>query len=261
VFVFDELPAGPDLNSSVERLVKLGEAVVSAITQPQVIRMTLLMAERADQHPQLAAAFYAAGRGELLKRVAACLKALTKRGFLSIKNPDLAAEQLVASWSGMSLLRQGLGVASRPPADEIAEHVRYAVDTMIRAWSTRRGSYQRENQACQDRRDLRVHRANRDRRVRKGLQARRGRTRPARTARTPGRKGRTGALATSTSLHVVRQDTCDAQNNCSLSCNPGETLASVICPSGTVSISKSGHVETASCGSSPGPALSLCMRP
>ena len=136
VFIFDELPVGPDLNSSVERLVKLGEAVVAAITQPQVIRMTLLMAERADQHPRLAATFYAAGRGELLKRIAACLKALTKRGFLSIKNPDLAAEQLVASWSGMSLLRQGLGVAGPPAADEIAERVRYAVDTMIRAWST-----------------------------------------------------------------------------------------------------------------------------
>ena len=136
VFVFDELPVGSDLNSSVERLVKLGEAVVSAITQPQVIRMTLLMAERADQHRRLAATFYAAGRGELLKRIAACLKALTKRGFLSIKNPDLAAEQLVASWSGMSLLRQGLGVAGPPAADEIAERVRYAVDTMVRAWST-----------------------------------------------------------------------------------------------------------------------------
>ena len=47
--------------------------------------MTLLMAERADQHPRLAATFYAAGRGELLKRIAACLKALTKRGFLSIE--------------------------------------------------------------------------------------------------------------------------------------------------------------------------------
>jgi TetR/AcrR family transcriptional regulator, mexJK operon transcriptional repressor len=143
VFVFDDLPVEPDLNSSVERLVKLGEAVVSAITQPQAIRMTLLMAERADQHPQLAATFYAAGRGQLLKRIAACLKSLTKRGFLSIKNPDLAAEQLVGSWSGMSLLRQGLGVAGPPAADEIAEAVRYAVDTMMRAWSTRPGSHQR----------------------------------------------------------------------------------------------------------------------
>jgi TetR/AcrR family transcriptional regulator, mexJK operon transcriptional repressor len=94
------------------------------------------MGESAAQHPQLAATFYAAGRGELLKRIATCLKALTKRGFVSIRNPELAAEQLVASWLGMSVLRQVLDVAGPPAADEIAEHVRYAVDTMIRAWST-----------------------------------------------------------------------------------------------------------------------------
>jgi TetR/AcrR family transcriptional regulator, mexJK operon transcriptional repressor len=136
LYVFDELSVGSDLDSSVERLVKLGEAAVSAITQPQVIRMTRLMGESAAQHPQLAATFYAAGRGELLKRIATCLKALTKRGFVSIRNPELAAEQLVASWLGMSVLRQVLDVAGPPAADEIAEHVRYAVDTMIRAWST-----------------------------------------------------------------------------------------------------------------------------
>jgi TetR/AcrR family transcriptional repressor of mexJK operon len=136
LYIFDELLVGPDLNSSVERLVKLGEAAVSTITQPQVIRMTRLMGETASQHPQLAATFYAAGRGELLKRIAACLKALIKRGFVSIKNPDLAAEQLVASWLGMSVLRQVLDVAGPPAEDDIAERVRYAVDTMIRAWST-----------------------------------------------------------------------------------------------------------------------------
>jgi TetR/AcrR family transcriptional regulator, mexJK operon transcriptional repressor len=136
LYVFDELSVGSDLDSSVERLVKLGEAAVSAITQPQVIRMTRLMGESAAEHPRLAATFYAAGRGELLKRIAACLKALTKRGLVSIKNPDLAAEQLVASWLGMSVLRQILGVAGPPAADEVAERVRYAVDAMIRAWST-----------------------------------------------------------------------------------------------------------------------------
>jgi TetR/AcrR family transcriptional repressor of mexJK operon len=136
LYVFDELSVGPDLNSSVERLVRLGEAAVSAITQPQVIRMTRLMGESAAQHPQLAATFYAAGRGELLKRIATCLRALTKRGLVSIKKPDLAAEQLVASWLGMSVLRQILGVAGPPAADEITEHVRYSVDAMIRAWST-----------------------------------------------------------------------------------------------------------------------------
>jgi len=62
-----------------------------------------------------------------LKRVAAFLKSLTARGFLSIKDPELAAEQLVASWFGMSVLRQSLGVAGPPSADAIAERVRYAV--------------------------------------------------------------------------------------------------------------------------------------
>ena len=89
---------------------------------------------------------------------------------------------------------------------------------------------------------------------------------PAGPQGSQGAKGEQGApgsaaQATSTNLHVVRQATCDAQNNCNLSCNAGETLASVTCPSGTVSISKNGDVETASCSSSPGPALALCRGP
>jgi TetR/AcrR family transcriptional regulator, mexJK operon transcriptional repressor len=132
-----DLPVGPDLNSSAERLVKLGETVVSVATQPEVIRMTRLLAGGADQHPRLAATFYTAGRGELLKRVAAFLKSLTARGFLSIKDPELAAEQLIGAWFGMSTLRQSLGVSGPPSPDAIAKSVRYAVDTMVRAWSTR----------------------------------------------------------------------------------------------------------------------------
>jgi TetR/AcrR family transcriptional regulator, mexJK operon transcriptional repressor len=133
--VFD-LAVGPDLNSSVERLITLGELVASSASQPEVVRMVRLMTECADEHPRLAAAFYTAGRGELLKQVAAFLKALTRRGFLSIKDPELAAEQLVASWLGMSLVRQSLGLVGPPSADAITKRVRYAVETMVRAWST-----------------------------------------------------------------------------------------------------------------------------
>jgi TetR/AcrR family transcriptional repressor of mexJK operon len=131
-----DLSVGPDLASSIEHLVKLGEVVVSEASQPEIIRVNLLMAECAKEHPRLAATFYAAGRGELLKRVAAFLKTLTTRGFLSIKEPELAAEQLVAAWFGMSFLRQSLGLAGPPSGDAIAKRVRYAVDTIVRAWST-----------------------------------------------------------------------------------------------------------------------------
>jgi TetR/AcrR family transcriptional regulator, mexJK operon transcriptional repressor len=130
-----DIAVGADLGSSIERLVKLGEAFVSSCTRPEIIRMNLLMAECADENPRLAATFYAAGRGEVLKRVVAFLEALTARGFLSIKDPELAAEQLFGAWSGMIILRQALGLAKPPSADAIAKRVRHAVDTLVRAWS------------------------------------------------------------------------------------------------------------------------------
>jgi TetR/AcrR family transcriptional repressor of mexJK operon len=129
-----DLAVGPDLSSSVERLVELGELVASIASQPEVVRMVQLMTECADEHPRLAAAFYNAGRGELLKQVAAFLKTLNRRGFLSIKDPELAAEHLVVSWLG-SLGRQSFGLAGPPSADAIAKRVRYSVDTLVRAWS------------------------------------------------------------------------------------------------------------------------------
>jgi TetR/AcrR family transcriptional repressor of mexJK operon len=134
-----DLPVGSDLESSLDHLIKVGETIVAVATQPEAIRMTRLLAEGADQHPQLAATFYTAGRGELLKRMAAFLKSLTARGFLTIKDPDLAAEQLMGAWFGMSVLRQSLGVSGPPSPQAIAKGVRYAVDTMIRAWSAGTG--------------------------------------------------------------------------------------------------------------------------
>jgi TetR/AcrR family transcriptional regulator, mexJK operon transcriptional repressor len=131
-----DLPVGSDLSVSLERLVEFGKLIVSGCTQPEVIRMTRLMAERADEHPQLAATFYTAGRGEMVKRVAVLLKDLTERGVLSIEDPELAAEQLIGSWLGMCELRQSLGVTGPPSAGAIAKRVRNAIDTMVRAWST-----------------------------------------------------------------------------------------------------------------------------
>ncbi len=129
-----DLPVGSDLN--LERLVEFGQLIVSVCTQPEVIRMTQLMAACADEHPRLAATFYTAGRGKMLERVAVYLKGLTEAGVLSIKDPELAAEQLIASWLGMSELRTSLGVAGPPSSQAIAKRVRYAIDTMVRACST-----------------------------------------------------------------------------------------------------------------------------
>jgi collagen triple helix repeat protein len=76
-----------------------------------------------------------------------------------------------------------------------------------------------------------------------------------------GPKGDAGPLGPSgaAGLHVVRQDTCN--DSCNLACNSGESLASVTCPQGTVSITKTGDTESASCSRAKGPVLALCVRP
>jgi TetR/AcrR family transcriptional repressor of mexJK operon len=132
-----DLPVGSDLDLSLERLAEFGELVVSVLTRPQLVRETWLMAlECAADQPRLATVFYTAGRGEVLKRVADFLKGLTERGVLAIDDPELAAEQLIGAWLGMTELRQSLGVAGPPSSKAIAKRVRYAIDTLVRAWST-----------------------------------------------------------------------------------------------------------------------------
>jgi Collagen triple helix repeat (20 copies) len=76
-----------------------------------------------------------------------------------------------------------------------------------------------------------------------------------------GPPGATGARGVGASQHVVRLDNCEGPSNCNLACNTGESLASVTCPQGVISITKSGDTESASCANSPGPALALCLRP
>jgi TetR/AcrR family transcriptional regulator, mexJK operon transcriptional repressor len=136
-----DLPVESNLNLSLERLAEFGELVVSVFTRPEIVRETRLMAECAADQSHLATVFYTAGRGEILKRVALFLKGLTERGVLAIDDPELAADQLIGAWLGMTELRQSLGVAGPPSSNAIAKRVRYAIDTLVRAWSTGAGPW------------------------------------------------------------------------------------------------------------------------
>ena len=55
-------------------------------------------------------------------------------------------------------------------------------------------------------------------------------------------------------MRCYSHDNCE-NNSCTLACGSGETLASITCPSGTVSISKNGDVETVTCRNGQGPAI------
>jgi hypothetical protein len=77
----------------------------------------------------------------------------------------------------------------------------------------------------------------------------------------PGLPGAPGAAGPPglTALHALSQDACSTA--CTLTCNPGETIVSVTCPGGTITISKGGEAEHATCSNAPQPALALCLQP
>lgn len=129
----------PDLSersglSPLERLTDFGERLVGFLTRPEIVRTGRVMAASADDFPALAAAFYAAGPGAVLSKLAPYLGALDESGAIAVPDPELAAEQLAAAWLGVSQLKQSLGVSAPPSPPEIALRVRLATETMLRGW-------------------------------------------------------------------------------------------------------------------------------
>ena len=134
-FQLPELVNGEDFKSSVEHLNHFGEQLVFFLTRPETIKVGKRMAESADQYPELAAALYAAGPATMLGKVADFLRSLDDHGLLAIRDPQLAAEQLIASWLGLSQLRQSLGIANPLSREAISQRVRFATQAMMRAWA------------------------------------------------------------------------------------------------------------------------------
>jgi TetR/AcrR family transcriptional repressor of mexJK operon len=124
-----------DLPASLEALNAFGERLIAFLTRPEIVKAGRLMAVSAREHPALAAAFYAAGPAAMATTVANFLRSLDARGLVSVGRPELAAEQLISAWLGMSTLKQSLGVAEPPSAEEISARVRDATEIFRRAWT------------------------------------------------------------------------------------------------------------------------------
>jgi TetR/AcrR family transcriptional regulator, mexJK operon transcriptional repressor len=145
----------PDLSeqsglSPLERLSDFGERLVGFLTRPEIVRTGRVMAASADDFPALAAAFYAAGPGAVLAKLAPFLRTLDDSGAISVPDPELAGEQLAAAWLGVSQLKQSLGVSGPPSSAEIAVRVRLATETMLRGWAAGGNSRERRIGANDD---------------------------------------------------------------------------------------------------------------
>jgi len=134
---FPDLSERPDLASSCVALVEFGERLIAYLTRPEILKAGQLMAINSAEHPELAAAFYAAGPAAMVGKVAAFLASLAERRLLSLADPELGAEAMVVAWLGLSQLQQNLGLAGPPSAEAISKRVRFTTEALLRAWSPR----------------------------------------------------------------------------------------------------------------------------
>jgi TetR/AcrR family transcriptional repressor of mexJK operon len=120
---------------ALELLSDYGERLVTFLTRPEIIRTARVMAASANEYPELAAAFYAAGPAAVLAQVARFLAIAKKKERLRLSDPKMAAEQLVAAWLGVDQLKQSLGVSGPSSRSVITRRVRSATGTMLRGWA------------------------------------------------------------------------------------------------------------------------------
>jgi TetR/AcrR family transcriptional repressor of mexJK operon len=120
--------------SPVDRLSDFGERLVLFLTRPEIVRAARVMAAGADDFPELAAAFYAAGPAAVLGTVAAFLDAVRERERLGFPDAEVAAEQLVSAWLGVDQLKQSLGIGGPPTPAAVSLRVRSATEALFRGW-------------------------------------------------------------------------------------------------------------------------------
>jgi len=120
--------------SPPDRLSEYGERLVLFLTRPEIVRAARIMAAGADDHPELASAFFAAGPAAVLGRVADYLASIREREDLEIPDAPMAAEQLVSAWLGVDQLRQNLGVGGPPAPETVSRRVRSATEALLRGW-------------------------------------------------------------------------------------------------------------------------------
>lgn len=132
---FGDLGVCRDARTAIESLINYGETFVLFVTRPEIIAAARSMAESAREFPDLAAAFYEAGPAANRARVARFLRGCVERRYFVIPQPEAAAEILLAAWLGTWRERQ-IYLGTAPPSPrEVADSVRFATETLARAWA------------------------------------------------------------------------------------------------------------------------------
>lgn len=124
--------AGPD-----KILRNLGQKFLENILSPHMLALYRVVAGEAYRFPALGRAIYDYGPGPAKAALADYFRDLTRKGHLTVKQPEIAADQFFGALLGGIHLRQLLAVEKAPTRRLIETWVDTAVTTFIAAYTPR----------------------------------------------------------------------------------------------------------------------------
>ncbi len=117
-----------------ELLREFGQRLVEMITRPEAVAQVRVVIAATGRFPQLGRAFYEAGPAYGIRRLSEQLDALSKRGALSVANPEVAARQFI-NLSCSEFSKQVLfGVVETPSPEAIEATVDQAVEMFLKVY-------------------------------------------------------------------------------------------------------------------------------
>ena len=119
-----------------ESLMELGRRFLKLINSPESLAMHRLMIAQAAHNPALSQLFFEAGPAQVIAGTAQLLQQAVDEGELALRDPQLAAEQLLSLFRGACFLRQLVGCAEEQTEAEQERQVGAAVQLFLRAYRT-----------------------------------------------------------------------------------------------------------------------------
>lgn len=115
-----------------ERLESFGHAMLAFLSRPEMIRFEHRIAAETEREPELGEAFLEAGPRRMHQALSGLLARADARGELSIREPDVAAEQLASMVKGLGDLERRFGGNNDQAV--IAARVVNAVDAFLKIY-------------------------------------------------------------------------------------------------------------------------------
>jgi AcrR family transcriptional regulator len=118
----------------VRVLTKLGTGLLDMLGKPEQVALVRIVIGAAGKFPEIGRAFYDAGPGYGIARVAQYLRKMTEKGVLNVPDAELAARQFLALCKAGCHVQLLLGCMDQPTEQEIDETVKSAVTMFLKAY-------------------------------------------------------------------------------------------------------------------------------